>query len=97
MLVLKCKSCGSFDLEKNEDIFICQYCSTKHILSDFTNESYDLKSEQIKYQTIKDLETARMKNAFDKEQRNGSFHQSTGRNQLIYFISLVSHILQHIC
>ncbi len=34
MLVLKCKSCGSFDLEKNEDIFICQYCGTKHILDE---------------------------------------------------------------
>lgn len=65
-----CKSCGAhLEIKNSQDVVECPYCGTAYSTSDLLNESDAVRSERIKAQTAKDLETARMKDAAEKAQR----------------------------
>lgn len=65
-----CTNCGGqMDVNGVEETVECPYCGTKYSTSELLNESDAVRTERIKAQTAKDLESARMKNAAEKEQR----------------------------
>lgn len=65
-----CENCGGhLDIDEKQEIIECPFCNTKHSLSELLHESDTVRAERIKSQTEKELESARMQQAAEKEQK----------------------------
>ena len=65
-----CKSCGAhLDPDNLSDVVKCPYCGTVYSVSDLMNESDAVRIERINAQREKDLQTATIKEAAEREKR----------------------------
>lgn len=65
-----CKSCGAhLDPDNLSDVVKCPYCGTVYSVSDLMNESDAVRIERINAQREKDLQTASIKEAAEREKR----------------------------
>lgn len=65
-----CENCGGhLDIDGKQEIIECPFCNTKHSLSDLLHESDAVRTERIRSQTEKELESAKMQQAAEKEQK----------------------------
>ena len=68
---ITCKNCkATLDTQNMKEFLVCPYCESSYSVSDILNESDAVRSERIRAQTAREIETARMKDAVERERRD---------------------------